>query len=78
MAELYVMPTRDDEIRLPFPPLVQQWERNDHPAQVRLKAYLDRMRELLDHRTAGDDLALCLSVGRTHIEPLDSDDSATP
>jgi hypothetical protein len=73
MAELYAMPTRDDEIRLPFPPLVQQWERNDHPAQVRLKAYLDRVQELLGDRTNGDDLALCLSVGRTHIEPLDSD-----
>jgi hypothetical protein len=73
MPELYAMPARDDEIRLPFPPLVQQWERNDHPAQVRLKAYLDRVLGILGDRTAGDDLALCLSVGRTHIEPLDSD-----
>ena len=73
MAVLYAMPTRDDEIQLPFPPLVEQWERNDHPAQVRLKAYLDHVLELLDHRTTGDELALSLSVGRRAFVPLDSD-----
>jgi hypothetical protein len=73
MAVLYAMPTHDDEIQLPFPPLVEQWERNDHPAQVRLKAYLDHVLNLLDHRNAGDGLALSLAVGRREFVPLDSD-----
>ena len=62
-----------DEALEPFPPLVEQWERNDHPAQVRLKAYLDHVLELLDHRNTGDELALSLSVGRREFVPLDSD-----
>jgi hypothetical protein len=73
MAVLYAMPTHDDEIQLPFPPLVEQWERNDHPAQVRLKAYLDHVLNLLDHRNTGDGLALSLAVGRREFVPLDSD-----
>lgn len=35
-------------VELPFPPLVESWERREHPSQVRLAAYRDSLRALVE------------------------------
>lgn len=34
--------------QLPFPPLVESWERRDHPSQVRLAEYRESLRTLAE------------------------------
>ncbi|MEZ5101976.1 MAG: hypothetical protein R3C15_19680 [Thermoleophilia bacterium] len=69
-------------ISLPFPPLLESWERSDHPAQQRLTTYQEKLRELT--ASALHDLAPPLALGlhaggRPDIEAgCDLDNFLTP
>jgi hypothetical protein len=40
------------EVELPFRPLLESWERGDHPAQVKLQEYRPSAREAFHRREA--------------------------
>lgn len=69
-------------VELAFPPLVESWERRDHPAQVRLAAYRDALRVLAQPALDALDppLALGLHVaGRPDVAAgCDLDNFLTP
>ena len=52
-------------IRLELPPRLESWERSDHPDQVRLRAFVAHVRELIDPiaKNSESPLALRLDVG---------------
>jgi len=69
-------------LELPFPPLVESWERRDHPSQVRLRSYREAVRALAEPALAVLEPPLALGfhvAGRPDIASgCDLDNFLTP
>lgn len=60
-----IMPTKVARVEFPFRPLLESWERSDHPAQFALRRYREELRKLVRPSLSGlrQPLALGLHVG---------------
>jgi hypothetical protein len=68
-------------IELPFPPLVESWERRDHPSQVRLDVYRNSVRTLAGQALTALEPPLALGfhvAGRRDVASGDLENFLTP
>lgn len=66
-------PPEVEPIELTVVPRLESWDRKDHPSQVALRIFLDRIRQLLvEHLVNSEPLALELVVGMPQAFVLDA------